>query len=624
MSKSSTAFPPANILVVDDTPNNLRFLSNTLKQQGYKVRGVVDGKMALIVAKTALPDVILLDIKMPNMDGYEVCEHLKAAPETREIPVIFLSALSEAADKVKAFAVGGVDYIGKPFQVEEVLARVKNQLNLLAARSQIIRLNEELELRVKERTSQLEESNRKLKQEVMERQHAQQKLLFMAWHDHLTGLANRALFMTKLNQSLDRVKRESNYQFAMLFLDFNRFRVINNSLGHLMGDELLVAIAKRLQPCVEPPHLLARLGGDEFTILLEEIDGLDGAIALAERIQKQLDISFKIAGQYEVFINASIGIVLANDTYEKPEQILRDADTAMYWAKDSDRRTCYQIFDQTMHAKALTRLQVETDLRLAIENQGLMLYYQPIVSLKTGELAGFEALVRWRHPTRGVISPGHFIPVAEETGLIVPMGLWVLREACRQLREWQRQRLGSHTALTLSVNLSVKQFSQPQLVETVDRILAETEIDGSHLKLEITESAIVDNAEIAIAILEQLKARQVQLSIDDFGTGYSSLSYLQQFPVDTLKIDRAFVSRIGRTDEDLKIIQAIVTLAHSLGMRVIAEGIETPQQLAYLKELGCEFGQGYFFARPLDMESAQELMATQPCWYGTRQNRQKG
>jgi diguanylate cyclase (GGDEF)-like protein len=494
-----------------------------------------------------------------------------------------------------------------------VLARVNNQLNLLAARSQIIRLNEDLELRVKERTSQLQESNRKLRQEVLERQHAQQKLLFMAWHDHLTGLANRALFMTQLKRSIARVKEGESYQFAMLFLDFNRFRVINNSLGHLMGDELLVAIAKRLEPCVPPPHLLARLGGDEFTILLEDIDGLDGAIALAERIQNQLDISFKIAGQYEVFINASIGIVLGNDTYEKPEQILRDADTAMYWAKGSDR-TCYQVFDQTMHAQALSRLQLETDLRLAIENQALTLYYQPIVCLQTGTLAGFEALVRWRHPTRGLIAPGHFIPVAEETGLIVPIGFWVLQEACRQLRDWQVEPAWRDAGLTLSVNLSAKQFSQPQLVETIDRILEETKLDGGHLKLEITESAIVDNAEMAVAILQQLKARRVQLSIDDFGTGYSSLSYLQQFPVDTLKIDRAFVSRIGRTDEDLKILRAIVALAHSLGMRAIAEGIETPRQLAYLKELGCEFGQGYFFARPLDIESAKELIAAQPRW----------
>jgi EAL domain-containing protein (putative c-di-GMP-specific phosphodiesterase class I) len=285
----------------------------------------------------------------------------------------------------------------------------------------------------------------------------------------------------------------------------------------------------------------------------------------------------------------------------------------MYWAKGSDR-TCYQVFDQTMHAQALSRLQLETDLRLAIENQALTLYYQPIVCLQTGTLAGFEALVRWRHPTRGLIAPGHFIPVAEETGLIVPIGFWVLQEACRQLRDWQVEPAWRDAGLTLSVNLSAKQFSQPQLVETIDRILEETKLDGGHLKLEITESAIVDNAEMAVAILQQLKARRVQLSIDDFGTGYSSLSYLQQFPVDTLKIDRAFVSRIGRTDEDLKILRAIVALAHSLGMRAIAEGIETPRQLAYLKELGCEFGQGYFFARPLDIESAKELIAAQPRW----------
>ena len=595
-----------NILVVDDTPNNLRLLSSALTEQGYKVRSTIDGQMALTVARAALPDLILLDIKMPSMDGYEVCQQLKASPLTCEIPVIFLSALDEVLDKVKAFAVGGVDYITKPFQLEEVLARIENQLAIRAAKAEICRLNEEFAQRSRQRTAQLEAANRELEREVNERKRAEKRLLYMAFHDKLTGLPNRALLMNRLAEALKRAKHEQDYCFAVLFLDCDRFKVVNDSLGHLVGDQLLIAVARRLESCLRSVDTIARLGGDEFAIILENIEQISDAATVAERIHQELTSPFYI-DERKIFINASIGIVQGAKDYDRPEKLLRDADTAMYRAKELGKAR-YQMFDAAMHARAQKTLNLETDLRLAVERQEFSLHYQPIVSLITGSIIGFEALLRWNHPEKGFVSPAEFIPVAEETGLIVPIGMWGFREACRQLRAWQNQHL-TRQPLTISVNLSVKQFSQPDLLDQIDRILTETQLDSRSLKLEITESAIMENSKLATEILQQLKSRQIQLLIDDFGTGYSSLSYLHRFPVDALKVDRSFVSRIGENGENLEIVQAIVTLARNLGMSAIAEGIETAKQLVQLRDLGCEFGQGYFFSRPLAPESAEAMLA---------------
>lgn len=628
-----------NILIVDDTPDNLRLLSTTLTERGYKVRSVINGSMAIMGAQATPPDLILLDIKMPDMDGYEVCQKLKADQHTREIPVIFISALDEVLDKVRAFEVGGVDYITKPFHFEEVLARVENQLTIRnlqkqltkqnvrlqqevcvseaavrhrkAAETEVRQLNALLEQRVRQRTAQLEATNQELQREIVERKKAQEQLLHLALHDTLTGLPNRVLFMERLQQALDRFKQQPTYKFAVLFLDCDRFKVVNDSLGHVVGDQLLVAVAYRLASCLRPSDTLARLGGDEYTILLEDIEDSSDATQIAEQLQKQLTIPFQLH-EHEVFINASIGIVADPSDYDQPEHLLRDADTAMYRAKELGKAR-YQVFDEGMHHRALASLQLETDLRRALERQEFVVNYQPIVSLTSGTICGFEALVRWYHVDRGFISPAEFIPIAEETGLIVSIGEWVLREACRQMRMWQHQ-LPTHPPLTISVNLSAKQFWQPNLIEQIDAILQETELDSRSLKLEITESAIIDNDESVTAILQQLRNRQIQLSIDDFGTGYSSLSYLQRFPVDTLKIDRSFVSKIGETGENLEIVRAIVTLAHNLAMSAIAEGVETTQQLSHLRAAGCEFGQGYFFSKPLTPEAAAAIIATAPQW----------
>ena len=635
MKVPSTTPPRGDILIVDDTPDNLRLLSTMLTERGYKVRSVINGPMALMGTKAAPPDLILLDINMPEMNGYEVCQCLKSDRQTCDIPVIFISALDEALDKVRAFETGGVDYITKPFQVEEVLARVENQLTLrqlqrqlqekntrlqqeirdrTAAEMKVRQLNAELEERVRQRTAQLEASNQALEKEISERRHAQDQLLYLALHDALTGLPNRALFMKQLEDDLQRTQREEKYCFAVLFLDCDRFKLVNDSLGHLVGDQLLIEIAHRLVDCLHTTDTLARMGGDEFAILLKDVTDINTASRIVEYIQAKLVQPFQL-DEREIFINASIGIVLGTPNYEKPEHLLRDADTAMYRAKALGKAR-HQVFDAEMHAHALELLQLENDLRRAVERNEFVVHYQPIVCLSTGRISGFEALVRWCHPEQGFISPGFFIPTAEETGLIVPIGQWVLREACQQMQRWrQNNEMGGAAHLqTISVNLSPKQFSQLDLLKDIDQILQETGLMGSDLKLEITEGAIMENAESAAVLLQQLKERQIQLSIDDFGTGYCSLSYLHRFPVDTLKIDRSFVSRIGQAGENLEIVQAVVALADNLGMDPIAEGVETSNQLAHLRALNCEFGQGYFFAEPLDRDTATLTLTTDPKW----------
>lgn len=588
---------PADILIVDDTPENLRLLSRMLTKQGYNVRKAISGQMALRAVNTAPPNLILLDIMMPEVDGYEVCQQLKNNPQTSEIPIIFLSALDDVIDKVKAFKVGGVDYITKPFHLEEVLIRIQNQLSLQAAEKEIHLLNTQLEIRVQERTQQLEEANA--------------KLLEMALHDSLTGLANRVLFMDRLKEALDYTQANSTYKFAVIFLDCDRFKVVNDSLGHLIGDELLVAISDRLQKVLKPEDTLARLGGDEFAILQIDIQDIDAAIKLANQIFELLSYPFKLL-RHEVFINASIGITLGNKSYEKPEYLLRDADTAMYQAKASGKAR-YHIFSPEMHNSALQLLQLETDLRRAINQQEFIVYYQPIIEFHTGKITGFEALVRWSHPQRGIVSPELFIPIAEETGLINPLGNLVMREACHQLYQWHQQQITDYP-LTMSINLSVRQFAQPNLIEQVDKILAETQVNPQYIKLEITESAIMENTKTADILLKQLRERYIKLCIDDFGTGYSSLSYLHLFPVDTLKIDRSFIWSIDDKSTDLGLVPAIISIAKTMRMNVVAEGIETPIQFQQLKKLECNFGQGFFFSQPLEAEKITQLLKASPRW----------
>lgn len=588
-----------DILVVDDLPNNLRFVSTVLTDRGYKVRSAINGQMALTVAKAAQPDLILLDIKMPEMDGYEVCERLKAQAETRDIPIIFLSALDEPVDKVKAFEVGGVDYISKPFHVEEIIARITNHLELQGAKNEIQQLNSQLEFRVQQRTAQLE-------REIAERQRAQEKLLHLALHDALTDLPNRAWFMKRLSQTIHRAKQQPYCQYAVLFLDCDRFKMVNDSFGHLAGDQLLIAVARRLETCLHPVDTLSRFGGDEFALLIEGLSVVEDAIEVAQSVQKEIAAPFHI-NDHTVFINASIGIVFGSEEYEQPEHLLRDADTAMYRAKELGKGR-YQVFSRELHQRAFRNLQLETDLRLALERQEFRTCYQPIVSLESGKIAEFETLVRWLHPKRGWVYPQEFIPFAEETGLILEIDRFVLRQACQQLQIW-RSQFESMRSLRISVNLSAKHFSEPETLNFIKQVLRETKLTGADLRLEITESALMNNAVMAMKMIREMKSCGIELSIDDFGTGYSSLSYLHRLMAHVLKIDRSFVMRLDEAPENTAIIGAIVGLAHNLNMIVTAEGIETSKQLTHLRLLGCEYGQGYAISQPLDAEAATAFLA---------------
>ncbi len=489
--------------------------------------------------------------------------------------------------------------------------------------------------------------------DVTERKVAEDQLLHDALHDALTELPNRALLTDRLGQAFARVKRHPNYQFAVLFLDLDRFKVINDSQGHRTGDRLLVAVARRLLTCLRSGDTAARLGGDEFVILLEEIQGVDEAKAQAKKILRAIERPLNLEGN-KVLITASIGIALSTDKYQWPGDILRDADIAMYRAKALGKAR-YEVFTSAMHTRAVALMHLEHDLRQSVEELNFRysivdlgdrvaenspmceidwklerpksqfappqlecpftVYYQPIVCLKSGSTIGFEALVRWLHPERGLVSPMEFIAMAEETGLIMPLGLWVLSESCRQIIKWQSLNLpAGNSRLTVAVNLSGRQFSEPESIDQIKQVLLETGVDARCLKLEITETVVMEDGEAAAAMLSQLRELGIGLCIDDFGTGYSSLSYLHKFPINILKVDRSFVSRVGEMGENLEIVRAIVMLARSLGMEVVAEGVETAVQLAQMRAIGCEYGQGYFFSKPLDSEAATALLRRSPKW----------
>ncbi|MDY6783019.1 MAG: EAL domain-containing protein [Cyanobacteriota bacterium] len=646
------------ILIVDDSLTNIQILSKLLKKSGFEVVDAMDGPRAIEMALLVVPDLILLDVMMPGINGFEICQRLKAAKVVRDIPIIFMTALSDAESKVKGLNLGAVDYITKPFQQEEVLSRIQLHLKLrslnknlqqqnqllvqeitarTAAESQLHQLNQELEDRVSKRTEQLTKALRELQAAQKELLTREQKLEYDALHDALTDLPNRTGFMKHLEQAIElssqgALKNEGSTLnnskveekesepglFALLFIDLDRFKVVNDSLGHLIGDELLRGVANRLQSCLLGNGTIARFGGDEFMILLEDLRSVKEATAMAERIQEQLRHPFVVSG-YELFTEASIGIALSSMGYRSAIDALRDADMAMYQAKQSGRG-CYHILTEDRKEQAVDRMNIENEMRQALraigneQNGGsrkvseFFLEYQPIISLPTGQLKGFEALIRWNHPKRGRVSPGVFIPVAEETGLINPLGWWLLKEACRQIEEWRQQFPEVHP-FVVNVNVSAVQLKQVDFFEQVEVILAETKCSGAWLKLEITESCLLDTSAKDIEILKRLQQRGIRLCIDDFGTGYSSLSRLHEFPIDTLKIDRSFVMRLGT--ETSEVVYTIVKMAHSLGMDVVAEGIETLEQLEKLRLFGCELGQGFLLSEPLVGSAFVPLLAIQ-------------
>ena len=448
--------------------------------------------------------------------------------------------------------------------------------------------------------------------DITARKRAEHQLQHDALHDGLTGLANRVLFIDRLSCALADLQRRAAPHFSVLFFDLDRFKNVNDSLGHAIGDKLLLGIARRLEHFLRPGDTVARLGGDEFAILIHRVEDASGAIHVADRVQEILSMNFSIDG-HDVMVTASIGIAHSSTGYTNPEEILRDADIAMYRAKAGGKAR-YEIFDREMHQSAVALLKLETELRRSVHRGDFIMNYQPIVSLTNGGgIVGFEGLVRWQHPERGVVTPTNFIAIAEETGLIVPLGWWVVRESCKQTRLWQEQ-FPSEPPLWISVNMSGKLFMKSEMVDQLLGILEETGLEPKHLRIEVTENVIMDHADLAIRNLMELRALGVQLSIDDFGTGYSSLSYLQRFHYDQLKIDRSFVSQLGSPGGSRAIVETILNLANSLGIGVVAEGIETADQVDRLRKMQCPHGQGYWFSRPLTVPAAEELIASAPTW----------
>lgn len=565
---------PLRVLIVEDSEDDVELLVYELELGGYNpiYQRVDTAENTLAALEEQEWELVIADYSMPQFNATAALSLLQE--KGLDLPFIIVSGTITEETAVAAMKAGVHDYLTK-----DNLARLVPAV--------------ERELR--------EALVRKEHRRVLER------LKYQAFYDDLTGLPNRTFFLERVGECIEARtgKMPVLPQFAVLFLDLDRYQVVKYSLGHLISEQLLVATGQLLKSCLGPNDVLARMGGDEFAILLRDIQEPGDGEKMAETIHRSLSSPFKLNGPV-VFSTTSIGIVSASLGCREPEEFLRAADTAMHYAKVRGIGGT-AVFNKDMQAGAVERWQLETDLQQGIKCRQFYLNYQPIVCLASNRLMGFEALVRWRHPTRGLVSPTEFIPLAEETGLIVPLGEWVLQEACRRLVIWQEE-FPHFSSLSLSVNLSGIQLKQLDIIERIDSICKDTGVSGDRLKLEVTESVLMENAVAARAVLEKLQARRIRVCLDDFGTGYSSLSYLHRLPINTLKIDRSFVSNLELDDKNFNIVKAIVTLAHSLGLDVIAEGVETFEQVDMLRSLACEFGQGYYFSRPLDDDAAIDFL----------------
>jgi diguanylate cyclase (GGDEF)-like protein len=559
----------AKILVVDDIASNRHILVTHLKKQGFSyITQAENGRKALDYLQNHPVDLVLLDIMMPEVDGFEVLEKMKADKDLRHTPVIMITALDDMTSAVKCIESGAEDYLLKPFNPVLLRARVSACL-------------EKKHLRDIERE-------------------------YLRLYDFATGLPNRDLFLNQLADELRRWQRHRSL-FGVLLIRLDRYKTILDSLGKTAGDSFLVAQGNRLKNHLSPSSILARPGHNEFAVILNDIDHAADGKTWAQKIHQDLEKPLKIADR-EISGSVHIGLAFSPTGYNKPEDMLRDAGLA---ANQVGKRGGFQIFDEAMHKEALRRLDLETELRTALAENQLFLYYQPIVSMSTQKIIGFEALTRWRHPDKGLVPPEEFISLAEETGFIVPLGKWILEEACRQTAKWNGILPGGFQ-MTVGVNISAQQFAEENFINTVKNALARAQLEGIKLKLELTETAIIDNPEQVEYVLQEVQKLDIKTALDDFGTGYCSLSYLHRYPFDTLKIDQAFVRDIDTKPKNREIVHSTITLAHNLGMDVIAEGIETENEAQALDSLGCEYAQGLLYNAPLTAEDAEELLLKIP------------
>jgi diguanylate cyclase (GGDEF)-like protein/PAS domain S-box-containing protein len=692
-----------SLLIVDDNENNRDALSRRLQQRGYRVAVAADGEAALGAVARERFDLVLLDVEMPGLSGYDVLERLRGTHSQTALPVIMVTARSQGPDVVEAFRLGANDYVTKPVDFPVALARISTHLGHKRAIEQLRESEQRYALAMQGANDGLWDWNlitnevfwsdrwkallgysgdeighspddwfsrvhpddlRRVKEALNSHlasdgghYECEHRILHRdgqyRWvlcrgaavrngagaatrlagsltditesrvADPLTGLPNRLLFEELLERAIKRKDRRGHYLFALLVLGLDRFKTVNESFGRPAADRLLVAVARRLNASLrstdaisraEDGFTLARLAGDEFTVLLDDINDASDAMRVAERLREALQKPFEVEGQI-VFASASVGIAVSATGYTRADEILRDATIALHRAKTDGGSKC-ELFDAGMRQRAVGRLQIETELRSAIETAGFEVYYQPIIAMDTGEISAFEALVRWRHHSRGLLAPAEFIAVAEDTGMILQIGRLVLAESCRRMALW-RQRFGAAAPKLMCVNVSSRQFADADFANHLEVVLRRTSLEAACLKLEITESAFLRDLPAAQVTLARVHALGVRWSLDDFGTGYSSLSYLHMLPVDTLKVDRTFVNGITEAGKGTEMVRAIVTLSHNLGMDVIAEGVETPEQLSALRRLGCEYAQGFYFSKPADAETAALLIGSQP-WKSLR------
>lgn len=563
----------AIILLVDDDESNLKLLEAMLFSNDYVVRSATGGREALASVEEQLPDLILLDIMMPDIDGFEVMRRLKASPRTCLIPIILITALKDRDLRIKSLDEGGTEFLSKPVERAELLIRVKNVLKVKEYQDFLLSHNATLDERIQ----------------------------WLAHFDALTGLPNRALINDRANFAI-RMARRRHVQLAIMYLDLDHFKNVNDSLGHDIGDKLLKKMAECLKSLVREQDTLSRQGGDEFILVLPDTNA-NGAARLAERLLEAVAQRFQV-DQYVLSITTSIGISMFPDNGEDFESLCKNADIAMYRAK-SDGRNSYQFFTQEMQRNSARILQLESALRQALEYKQMYLHFQPQMSLSDNKIIGAEALLRWNHPEFGMVSPTEFIPIAESDGQILKIGEWVLRMAVQQLKLWFDRGLAP---MVIAVNLSAVQFRNPHLPELVAEILEESKLPPQYLELELTESAAMSDPGAAITVINKLHKLGIRMVIDDFGTGFSSLSYFKKFKVYKLKIAQSFVSNLSKSSEDKAIIVAIINLAHSLNMRTIAEGVETKAQFSFLCKNGCNELQGFYYSKPLSADQFEKFV----------------